>query len=99
MANPTVVFLAPPGGPYSVHLDGILFTAAADGSLAVDAKYLPVMLSAGWARRPISSVTTTAARPTANLVAGQMSFDSTLGKPVWRNAANTGWVDATGASV
>ena len=28
-----------------------------------------------------------------------LTFDTTLNKPIWRNAANTGWVDATGAGV
>jgi hypothetical protein len=45
------------------------------------------------------TVTTTGGRPTANLVGGQMSFDSTLGIPIWRNAANSGWVNATGGGV
>lgn len=31
--------------------------------------------------------------------AGVCIFDKTLNKPVWRNTANNGWVDATGTSV
>ncbi|MCE0438247.1 hypothetical protein LVW23_22415 [Klebsiella pneumoniae] len=42
---------------------------------------------------------TTANRPSSAAVAGMQYFDTTLNKPIWRNAANTGWVDATGASV
>lgn len=42
---------------------------------------------------------TTAARPTSNLYPWQFYGDSTLGKPIWRNAANTAWIDATGATV
>lgn len=42
---------------------------------------------------------TTATRPTANLQAGQFYMDTTLNKPIWRNSTNTGWVDATGATV
>ena len=30
---------------------------------------------------------------------GYAAFDLTLGKPIWRNAANSGWVDATGSAV
>lgn len=30
---------------------------------------------------------------------GQYHFDTTLGRPVWRNGAGTAWVDATGATV
>lgn len=36
---------------------------------------------------------TTAQRPTTGLTAGLRYFDTTLGRPVWRNAANTAWVD------
>ncbi|QEG04125.1 hypothetical protein [Bacillus phage BC-T25] len=41
---------------------------------------------------------TTAQRPTTT-VAGQYFFDTTLNKPLYRNAANNGWVDGTGAPV
>ena len=43
-----------------------------------------------------------AVRPTLTYP-GQPYFDTTLnagtGRPIWRNAANTGWVDSTGATV
>lgn len=44
---------------------------------------------------------TTAQRPTlpGNLHPGSSYFDTTLGKPIWVNAAGTGWVDATGTAV
>ena len=44
---------------------------------------------------------TTATRPTntAIMYAGYYYFDTTLGKPIYRNTANTGWVDATGTAV
>lgn len=41
----------------------------------------------------------TAGRPTANLTPGMNLLDTTLGKPIWRNALNTLWTDATGATV
>lgn len=41
----------------------------------------------------------TADRPTMQLSPGQMYFDTTLNKPIWRNTANNGWVDGTGAAV
>jgi len=28
-----------------------------------------------------------------------MVLDTTLNKPIWRNPANTAWIDATGATV
>lgn len=41
----------------------------------------------------------TANRPFSTAFVGMMYFDTTLNKPIWRNSANSGWVDATGASV
>lgn len=35
----------------------------------------------------------------SKISAGDMVFDSDLNKPVWRNTANNGWVDANGAVV
>jgi hypothetical protein len=42
---------------------------------------------------------TTVQRPTTGIDAGFTYFDTTLNKPIWRNASNDGWVDATGATV
>lgn len=44
---------------------------------------------------------TTAQRPAlgTGTVAGQAYFDVTLGKPIWVNKTNNGWIDATGAAV
>lgn len=42
---------------------------------------------------------TTASRPNSAAVAGMQYFDTTLNKPIWRNATNSGWVDATGTAV
>ena len=42
---------------------------------------------------------TTANRPTEGLFPGRPYFDTTLGQPIWVNAAGTGWVDATGSAV
>lgn len=42
---------------------------------------------------------TTAARPASNTYTGQFYFDTTLNKPIWRNTANNGWVDAAGTTV
>jgi hypothetical protein len=46
-----------------------------------------------------STSSTTANRPTGGNFSGRLHFDTTLNKPIWRNTANTGWVDATGATV
>lgn len=42
---------------------------------------------------------TTAQRPSTGTVVGQYFFDTTLNKPLYRNATNNGWVDGTGAPV
>lgn len=42
---------------------------------------------------------TTAERPSTAAVPGMHYFDTTLNKPIWRNAANSGWVDSTGTAV
>lgn len=47
-------------------------------------------------KMPIRSGTT-ANRPTQT-VPGQQYFDTTLDQPIWRNAANDNWVDATGTT-
>ena len=41
----------------------------------------------------------TGTRPTTGNYPGAPFFDTTLGKPIWRNSANSGWIDATGAAV
>ena len=42
---------------------------------------------------------TTSERPNSAAVVGMQYFDTTLNKPIWRNAANSGWVDSTGTAV
>jgi hypothetical protein len=49
--------------------------------------------------QPTNTNGTTANRPTSGLHVGMQYFDTTLNKPIWRNTANTGWVDATGTTV
>jgi hypothetical protein len=70
-----------------------------DNTLDIGASSLrPRYIRAGTAVQ--TAVFTTAGRPAAATAgAGAMIFDSTLGKPVWVNAAASGYVDATGASV
>ena len=58
--------------------------------------------SAGWVEIEGSSITMwgpTSDRPDSFARPGLQYFDTTLNKPIWRNAANSGWVDATGSSV
>lgn len=70
-----------------------------NGVVTVDPSTLNLdeLLASGFTIAP--TVTTTAGRPTVNTYPGQMVFDSTLGTPIFRNAANTGWVSASGSAV
>ena len=87
--------LAPGRGKF-VMKDGFAYTIGGAG-LAVDvqAKHIPDASKLGFIAFHGASTT----RPTVDLSPGQMTFDGTLGKPIWRNYANTAWVDATGAVV
>jgi hypothetical protein len=77
-----------------LHLaDGTVATPNANGEVTVDAKHAADLLRAGFAVE--SGAGPTAARPSV-APPGTSFFDTTLNKPVWRNAAGTGWVDATG---
>jgi hypothetical protein len=77
-----------------VHAGPRKYTVAADGTVTVDDRDVAQLLAAGF--KLLGVVCTTGARPI--VPAGTMVFDSTLGKPIWRNAAGTGWVDATGTA-
>lgn len=46
----------------------------------------------------VSQSGTTAQRP-AKIYVGQMYFDTTLNRPIWVNAAGTGWIKADGTAV
>ena len=92
----TTVLIAP-AGTSELHLGGVVYRTASDGTVSVPDTMANQALAAGCKNEgTLPSPFTTAKRPTAGLVPGLCIFDTTLGKPVWRNAANNGWVDATG---
>jgi hypothetical protein len=74
------------------------FTPDSTGHCTVDNVQFNIktFLDAGFV---VAQLGTTANRPVGNLHSGQPYFDTTLGKPIWRNAANSGWIDATGTAV
>jgi hypothetical protein len=86
---PSYTLASPSGAPLTL-------TPVA-GLVSVDVRLTEALLSVGFA--PAPGVGTTANRPAAALYAGQFYLDTTLNKPVWRNGANTGWIDSTGAAV
>jgi hypothetical protein len=71
----------------------------ANNQITVDISQVSLgsLLEAGFT--PAPAIGTTAARPTAGLYPAATYFDTTLGTPIWRNAANTGWVNSAGSSV
>lgn len=93
------VYLYPPPGATEVHHNGFVYRPNADGCIAVPDAELHDMLIAGCTRARVAVTTTTSKRPTIGLLPGTHLFDTSLNKPIWRNAANTQWVDATGATV
>lgn len=79
--------------------DGTEVKIAPGAMFTVQDKHRAEAIRAGFVPALPVAVLPTGSRPTTNLFPGLPLFDSTLGKPIWRNAANTGWVDATGAAV
>ena len=59
--------------------------------------------SGGWngftKTQQVRAMTTTQRNSGSNYSSGEQIFDTTLNKPVWRNASNNGFVDSTGSSV
>lgn len=74
-----------------------LTVAPTNGTYVADTRLLPQLLQLGFTFAP--AVGATSARPTVATYPGQKYFDTTLGYPVWRNAANSGWINASGTSV
>lgn len=91
--------LTAPAGISEIHISGRAYRRGADGTISANDLDVPQLLAAGFTKAIVPDVSTTAGRPTAGNFAGRMVFDSTLGKPIWRNAANSAWVDATGTAV
>ena len=92
----------PPGFTSYTDVNGTHYTPDPNGWLSVpDLSTVQGAVEAGVGvfLIPQTIVCTTAKRPTANLLPGMNLLDSTLGKPIWRNSANTNWVDSTGATV
>jgi hypothetical protein len=89
---------APPGMTEFVDERARSFKVAADGSVTVDPTVhdLAPFFRAGFVQQPHLSGTT-ATRPTATY-SGQPYYDMSIDRPIWRNAANTGWIDAAGAA-
>lgn len=52
-----------------------------------------------WLRMTPLAVTTSTRNGLTIVNPGDLVFDTTLNKPIWRNASNDGWVDSSGESV
>lgn len=89
------------GSLHEDHIDGgsIVQTWVSLGTQEIWFRRYTAAAWGTWRRLNQTISGTTAARPTTGLIVGQEYFDTTLGRPIWRNAGNTAWVDATGATV
>lgn len=86
----------PPNCNEYIDQDGVKHTPDANRSLDIGGADPSRLIALGFS--PVdANVGPTNARPAGSLP-GMQYFDTTLNKPVWRNAANTGWVDATGSA-
>lgn len=96
----TITMIAPgsAGGTF-VAADGTMFIPAADGTLQVPQGYFAQLAALGFSVVNDVGVDSTSGRPTLNLLPGMHWFDSTLNIPIWRNAANSAWINASGSTV
>jgi hypothetical protein len=96
-----VKLIFPVGVTEFIDEKGNTFLPDSNGIVDIDDEYgIRDFLNAGFTQCPYITGTT-AQRPTRGLYPGLLYLDTTLaaaGKPIWRNAANTGWVDSAGAS-
>ncbi len=90
--------IAPGTGNAYVVADGTVFIPASDGTVDAPAAYVPQLVAMGFVLVNDTPVDTTTGRPVAGLTPGMMFFDSTAGRPIWRNATNTGWVFSDGTA-
>jgi hypothetical protein len=84
----------------SLLINGV--NSAGKKTLRAGVAYMFVLDSLGaWVEQAGTVVArgTTAERPNSYGTAGLQYFDTTLGRPIWRNVANTGWVDAAGGAI
>lgn len=76
---------------------GTVYQPDATGMLDIGSADPIPFYNAGFIALP-DNTGTTGNRPTVGVSPGLMFFDTTLGKPIWRNAANNGWITADGLS-
>jgi hypothetical protein len=76
---------------------GTLYLPDANGMVDIGTQSPDSFLNAGFTFP--TNAGATAGRPATGLSPGLTYFDTSLNKPIWRNTANSGWVDATGAAV
>jgi hypothetical protein len=75
--------------------------AANDGSVAIrtDTGEAYTRQAGAWIKIQTTTSGTTASRPTAGLIVGQMYYDTTLGYPVYYTGSGSVWHNGSGATV
>lgn len=88
----------PTGLHQFIDASGNTYLPDQNGMLDIGTALADPFIAAGFVALPDNAVTT-ANRPTIGVAPGLMLFDLTLNRPIWRNGANNGWSDHTGAAV
>ncbi len=88
----------PPGLQEFIDATGTVYLPDATGVLDIGTALADPFIAAGFVALP-DRAGSTANRPTIGVAPGLMFFDVTLNRPIWRNAANSGWADHTGAAI
>jgi hypothetical protein len=95
-----VKLLAPRGYPSNlIAADGTAYTLNIDGTIDVAAGSADPFIAQGFTPVADLPLDSPSGRPASGLVPGLLWFDLTLGIPIWRNAGNTAWISAAGATV
>ena len=95
-----MVTLNPPAGsPLFTNIqasDGTQLCQDPAGRIVVPQNLLSEFTAQGWTIQDAAG--TTGERPTTGTYPGMSWFDTTLDRPVWRDAQNSGWIFGDGSS-
>jgi hypothetical protein len=94
------VRMTPPAGVTYFNVNGQTRQIESDGQIEVPARYVLALLAQGYVVAPDDMLAANGVDfPTQGTMPGMSIFHLGLNKPLYRNAANGGWVDSTGTAV